>query len=85
MCWSLRQTRSGSDRGLTLDEAIRAITIDATHILGLEKDIGTVEAGKLADVTVMDADRYEVGVDGLRDTKIWGVVFEGRKVESISE
>ena len=65
--------------GLTLDEALRAITIDAAHILGLEKDIGTIEAGKLADFTVLDKSPYEVGANGLRDIEVWGVVFEGRK------
>lgn len=82
---TLQGKKMNPDRGLTLDEAMRAITIDAAHILGLEKDIGTVEAGKLADMTVMDKDPYEVGVDGLRDISIWGVVFEGRMVESTSE
>lgn len=84
-----RETLQGKlmnpDRGLTMDEAMRAITIDAAHILGLEKDLGTVEAGKLADLTVMDKSPYDVGVDGLRDINIWGVVFEGRKFESTSE
>lgn len=74
-----------SDRGLTLDEAIRAVTIDAAHILGLESDLGTVEAGKLADMSVLNKDPYEVGVDGLRDIKVWGVVFEGRKVPANSD
>ncbi len=68
--------------GLTMDEAMRAITIDAAYILGLEKDLGTIEAGKIADFTVLDADPYEVGAEGLRDIGIWGVVFEGRKVRS---
>lgn len=68
--------------GLSLDEAMRAITIDAAHILGLEKDIGTIEAGKLADFTVVDVNPYEVGVEGLRDIKVWGVVFEGRPVQA---
>ncbi len=71
--------------GLTLDEAMRAITIDAAHILGLEKDIGTIEAGKLADFTVVDQNPYDVGVDGLRDIDIWGVVFEGRPVQAPSK
>ncbi len=71
--------------GLSLDEAMRAITIDAAHILGLEKDIGTIEAGKLADFTVVDQNPFEVGVEGLRDIKVWGVVFEGRPVQAPKE
>ncbi len=81
-----RSTLSGKTMtppgGLKLDEALRAITIDAAHGLGLEKDIGTIEAGKFADFTVLDKSPYDVGVKGLRDLKVWGVVFEGRKVQS---
>ena len=68
--------------GLTMHEAMRAITIDAAHHLGLEKDIGTIEAGKLADFTVLDKNPYDVGAEGLRKLKVWGVVFEGRKVQA---
>lgn len=77
---TLQGRKMNSDRGLSLHEAMRAVTIDAAHILGLESDLGTVEAGKLADLAVLDKDPYEVGVEGLRDIKVWGVVFEGRKV-----
>lgn len=77
-----RETLSGNkinpERGLTMNEAMRAVTIDAAYILGLEKEIGTIEAGKLADFSVMDKSPYDVGVKGLRDIKIWGIVFEGR-------
>jgi len=79
---TLEGNRLNPERGLTLHEAMRAVTIDAAHILGLEKDIGTIEAGKLADFSVMDKSPYDVGVKGLRDIKIWGIVFEGRKVPS---
>ncbi len=82
---TLQGKKMNSHRGLTLHEAMRAITIDAAYILGLEADIGTVEAGKLADLSVLDKDPYEVGVDGLRDINVWGIVFEGRKVPANPE
>ncbi len=79
-----RRTLSGKSMtppaGLTMDEAMRAITIDAAHHLGLERDIGTIEAGKFADFTVLDKNPYDVGAEGLRKLKVWGIVFEGRKV-----
>ena len=63
---------------LTLDQAIRAITIDAAYMIGMETELGSIEAGKLADFAVLDKDPYEVGVKGLRAIKVWGTVFEGK-------
>ena len=83
LAWSAitRTTLSGKQMqppsGLTLDEALRAITVDAAHVLGLEKDIGTIEAGKLADFAVLEEDPYAVSIQELKDIKVWGVVFEG--------
>jgi predicted amidohydrolase YtcJ len=71
--------------GLTVDEAMRAITVDAARNLNLEKDIGSIEAGKYADFAVLDESPYDAGVAGLRDLEVWGVVFEGRKVQSRTE
>ncbi len=48
-----------SQMGLTLDEAWRAITINAAASLGIDDDCGTVSAGKRADLIVLDApDEY---------------------------
>lgn len=61
----------------TLDEALRAITINAAYVLGLEHEIGSVSIGKKADFTVLEADPYETPVEQLRDIPIWGTIFEG--------
>ena len=77
-----RETMAGkvfapSER-LTLDQAICAITIDAAYMIGMENELGSIEAGKLADFAILDKDPYEVGVKGLRAIKVWGTVFEGK-------
>jgi predicted amidohydrolase YtcJ len=83
-----RETQSGKVMGpaqrLTLDEAMKAITIDAAAMLRLEDRIGSIAPGKLADFTVVDRDPYEAGVAGLRDIKVWGTVYEGRPFKAKS-
>jgi imidazolonepropionase-like amidohydrolase len=42
--------------GLSPLEAIRAATGAAARIVGAERDLGTLEVGKLADLILLDAD-----------------------------
>ena len=42
--------------GMSPTEALRAGTIEPAHSLGMEKDIGSIEVGKLADLVVLSAD-----------------------------
>jgi predicted amidohydrolase YtcJ len=63
---------------MSLDRALRAITIDAATILGLQNETGSIRAGKKADFAILDKDPFEVGADGLRDIQILATVFEGK-------
>lgn len=60
-----------------VDRAMRAITIDAAHVLRRDSELGSIEAGKLADFTILDDDPYEVDPMALRDIGIWGTVLGG--------
>lgn len=40
--------------GLSVEHALRAVTIDAARVLGLEKRLGSLEPGKDADIVVID-------------------------------
>jgi len=44
------------DAGLSPLEAIQAATINAARMVGREKDLGEIEAGRQADLVVLDAD-----------------------------
>lgn len=74
----------GPEEKLSLDQAMKAITIDAAYILHLENKVGSIEAGKLADFAVLDQDPYAVGINGLRNINIWGTVFEGKPAKAVS-
>jgi imidazolonepropionase-like amidohydrolase len=45
--------------GLTFDEALATITIDAARILGIDKRVGSVEVGKDGDIALYDGDPFE--------------------------
>ncbi|KAA0108177.1 amidohydrolase [Mycolicibacterium sp. P1-5] len=59
-----RRTRAGTvhgaDQRITLDQALRAHTINAARTLHRDKLIGSLEVGKLADFTELAADPYAV-------------------------
>jgi imidazolonepropionase-like amidohydrolase len=60
--------------GLSFTEALSSITSDAARILGIAARVGTLEAGKDADLALFDGDPFEY------TTHITGVVIDGRVV-----
>jgi len=46
--------------GLPYEEALRAITINSAEILGVGDQLGTIEAGKIANIIVTDGDPLEI-------------------------
>ncbi len=62
-----------------VERAFRAITIDAAYVLGLERELGSLEAGKLADFTILDDDPFTCDVKSIHEIGIWGTVLAGRK------
>lgn len=64
---------------VTRHQALRMVTVDASYVLGMDHMIGSIEAGKLADFTILDADPLALEVD-LREINVWGTVMGGRKI-----
>ena len=64
--------------GLTPAQAIHAATGSAAQILGADKDLGTIEVGKWADLILLDANP----LSDIRNTRrIWQVVHNGTLVD----
>jgi imidazolonepropionase-like amidohydrolase len=63
------------DNGLARDEALRALTIRPAEILGVSNQLGTIEAGKIANLTVTRGDIFD------RNARISHVFIDGRPVD----
>jgi hypothetical protein len=63
------------ENGLARDEAVRALTLRAAEILGVSDQLGTIEVGKIANLTVTRGDLFA------RDRRIAHVFIDGRPVD----
>src|SRR5690606_23938492 len=45
--------------GMSELEALRAATIDGARYLGMDRDIGSIEPGKLADIVILERNPLE--------------------------
>ncbi len=71
----LGNIRKAVERGLPKDAAIRAATLGAAEILGVEQQLGSVEAGKIANLVVADADLFDEGAQ-IQKVFVDGVLFD---------
>jgi predicted amidohydrolase YtcJ len=67
----------GEQERVSVEQALRAVTIEAAYQLHLDHEIGTIEAGKRADFAVLEQDPLEVDPMSLRDVPVWGTVLSG--------
>jgi imidazolonepropionase-like amidohydrolase len=67
----LLETGVAVGHGLPADAAMRALTIDAARLLGVDSRIGSLEPGKDADLAMFDGDPFEY------TTHCLGVVIDG--------
>ena len=79
-----RQTRQGSvihpEEQLSREQAIRLYTYNNAWLHREETQKGTLEAGKLADLVVLDTDILKCPVDQVRNTKALMTMVDGKVV-----
>ncbi len=81
-CAVNRITASGRVQGehecISQSEAMHAITIGAAYTLGLDAEIGSIEAGKHADFAILHDDPLQCDPKAIKDITVWGTVQAGR-------
>ncbi|HEX7706162.1 MAG TPA: amidohydrolase family protein [Thermoanaerobaculia bacterium] len=66
--------RKAMENGLTHDEALRATTIAPARIFGFERQLGSIERGKIANLVVSDRRIFE------KDAKVTRLFVDGREI-----
>lgn len=65
---------------ITLQEALRLVTIDAAWVAFEEDMKGSIEPGKLADMVVLSKDPFSAPIDEVRDLEVDMTVLDGEVV-----
>ncbi len=66
------------DQKLTRVEALRTMTLDAAYGSFAEREKGSIEVGKLADLVVLSQDILSVPDETLMKTEVLATIVDGR-------
>ncbi len=68
------------DNMLTIAELLKAWTIGGAYNLGLEQELGTIEAGKKADLVIFDDCLFDTPIEKIRDRHVTETYVNGKRV-----
>ena len=63
---------------LTVEQAVRAVTIDAAWQLTMDDIVGSLEVGKLADIVVLEKNPFEVKATEIAEIDVAYTMMDGR-------
>jgi imidazolonepropionase-like amidohydrolase len=66
--------RKAIENGLSADDALRATTLAPARIFGVDRQLGTLERGKIANVVISDKPLFE------KEAKVTRVFVDGREI-----
>ena len=80
--WELWMLAQG---GMTPMQALRCATLNGARYLGLDKDLGSLEAGKLADLVVLDRNPLDNirNSDSVRYVMLNGRLFDAATMNEV--
>jgi predicted amidohydrolase YtcJ len=62
---------------ITLDAALKASTLGPAYQLRMERDVGSIEVGKLADLIVLERNLFEVAPQEIHKTEVLMTLMNG--------
>jgi predicted amidohydrolase YtcJ len=74
------QTVQAPGERISVERALRAITIDAAYVIGMDHLVGSLEIGKYADFVALDQDPTSCEPHDLRNIRVTATVLAGTKI-----
>ena len=74
------ETLMTDSKRISREEAVRLHTMGGARVLMWEDELGSVEAGKFADLVVLDTDILNCPLDDIRSTKVLATLIGGQVV-----
>jgi len=71
--------RKAIDNGLSADDALRATTINPAKIIGIDRQLGSLERGKIANIVVTDKPIFD------KESKVKRIFVDGHEVKVPAE
>lgn len=76
----LQNAVTRSPQNISLEEAIKAYTINGAYVMRQENKVGSLEVGKLADFVVLDRDIFTIPISQIKQTKVILTIFNGKEI-----
>ena len=67
-----------ASKAITLEQGLRALTIYPAWQARMEDKIGTLEAGKCADLVILEKNLFDVAPTAIADVKVLATMMDGR-------
>ena len=76
----LQNAVSRNPQEISLEEAVKAYTINAAYVMRQEDKAGSLEVGKEADFVVLNQNIFDVATDRISKTKVQETYLQGNRV-----
>jgi hypothetical protein len=80
--WAAVTRKNFAEESLTVEEAVKTYTLNAAYASFDESNKGTIEVGKLADLTILSDDLFSVPHEDIKKIRVEMTIVNGKTVYS---
>ena len=78
--WLLSRTTRNAGEAITREQSLRALTINVAYAWRQEHRMGSIEVGKLANMTVFDCDFLHDDIEKVNRANVVATIVDGEEV-----